>query len=141
MLKDISKIKIQGASFNTMTELSLFTPNAKAVLLYGRNGTGKSTIARAFRKAKGVNITNIQTALILDNKGKEIDLTDEEKSHIYVFDEDFVIQNVRVQDDGLGAIVMLGKQAELNDQIEKATEAFKTMVEEWEKENGPIPQY
>ena len=137
MLKDISKIKIQGASFNTMTEFSLFTPNAKAVLLYGRNGTGKSTIARAFRKAKGVNITNIQTALILDNKGKEIDLTDEEKSHIYVFDEDFVIQNVRVQDDGLGAIVMLGKQAELNDQIEKATEAFKT-AEEMLKEKKAI---
>ena len=24
---------------------------------------------------------------------------------------------------------------------DKATEAFTTMVEEWEKENGPIPQY
>lgn len=57
MLKDITKIKITGSIFDSQTELDFFNPyegnkekSVKASLLYGRNGTGKSTIAKAFRK-------------------------------------------------------------------------------------------
>lgn len=124
MLKDIRTVKIRGANFQEPTELSLFCEGnspAKGVLLYGRNGSGKSTIARAFRKIKGNQVTNIQTASVLNNQGSTITLSEEEKAHIFVFDEDFVNINVRVQEDGLGSIVMLGEQAGLTELIETKT--------------------
>lgn len=57
MLKDITKIKLTGAIFDTSTTLDLFNPHEvnklktiKGALLYGRNGTGKSTIPNCRRK-------------------------------------------------------------------------------------------
>ena len=128
MLKDIEGIKIQGANFEQMTQLSLFREgdnSAKATMLYGRNGSGKSTVARAFREAKGFPTDIIRMASLLNNQGKDLALTDEEKAHIHVFDEYFVNENVRVQEDGLGSIVMLGEQAGLTKLIETATEDLR----------------
>lgn len=49
MLKDITKIELQGANFRTAQRLSLLAKDGtpvKPTLVYGRNGSGKSTIAR-----------------------------------------------------------------------------------------------
>ena len=66
MLKDVSKIKIEGGIYTNPTELNFFNPVdgnkekiVKGCVIYGRNGSGKSTIAKAFRKIK-------------DNYGSEI---------------------------------------------------------------------
>ena len=128
MLKDIRNIRIQGANFETLTQLPLFCEDnkpAKAILLYGRNGSGKSTIACSFKRIKGLSCENIQTASILDDQGVAITLTDDEKEHIFIFDETFVNENVRIQEDGLGSIVMLGEQAGLTESIETAVEELK----------------
>ena len=115
---------MQGANFGTITQLPIFYQNTiqvKATLLYGRNGSGKSTIAKAFKKIKGEDVTSIQAASLLDNynNSKNTDVNDQ--AHIYIFDEDFVGKNVRIQEDGLGAIVMFGEQANLTAVIEQAT--------------------
>ncbi len=128
MLKDIRNIIIQGANFESMTKLPLFNEgddSVKATILYGRNGSGKSTIARAFRTVKGIPTENIITASVSDDKGAPITLTEAEKAHVYIFDEDFVTENVRVQEDGLGSIVMLGEQAGLTELIDAATEEIE----------------
>ena len=114
---------------------------AKATLLYGRNGSGKSTIARAFRKVKGVPTENIQTALMVDSQESEIFLTDEEKAHIFVFDEAFVNENVRVQEDGLGSIVMLGEQAGLAEQIESITKELRDAEEVRDRKKATLEEY
>ncbi len=129
MLNSIRDIRIQGANFESLTQLPLFcekTNSAKAVIMYGRNGSGKSTIARAFRWIKGAPAENIHTASVLDDQGNVITLTEAKKDHIYVFDEDFVTENVRVQEDSLGSIVMLGEQAGLTELIEAATEELRS---------------
>ena len=85
MLKDISTIKIQGANFASLTSLDVFEPRdgkdkqgndgfktVKGVLLYGRNGSGKSTIARAFRKAKGETQPAIKQTSFSDKDGKPV---------------------------------------------------------------------
>ena len=67
MLNSIASIKLQGANFESPTIIKLFDPvdegkikTIKATLLYGRNGTGKSTIAKAFRKVSGEVLPIIQ---------------------------------------------------------------------------------
>ena len=66
MINDITTIEIQGAMFLTPSSFTIFDPMAggkektvKAALLYGRNGTGKSTIAKAFRKIAGEELSSI----------------------------------------------------------------------------------
>ena len=113
MLKDITTIELQGANFTRAQRLSLLSQNGtpvKASLLYGRNGSGKSTIAKSFKVLKGENEPSIQIMRCYDIHNAPVTVTAEEQGHIFIFDEDFVNANVRVQEDGLGSIVMLGEQ-------------------------------
>lgn len=129
MLKDIAKVRLQGSNFTNATELALLCQDGtpvKASLIYGRNGSGKSTIARAIKKLKGDDIPTIQSISLVDIYNAATTISNVEKAHIFVFDEDYVTANVRIQEDGLGSIVMLGEQAGLTEQIEIATRELQT---------------
>lgn len=127
MLNDITTIKMSGANFDALTSFDFFNPHdgdkvktIKGALLYGRNGTGKSTIARAFRQLSGDTVPVIASADFYDDAGQLVVLNEDEKRHIFVFDEDYVDRNVRLQQDHLESIVMLGQAVDLTDKIEKA---------------------
>ena len=156
MIKDISSIKIQGANFSPLTILPILRSSdgkyAKISLLYGRNGSGKSTIAKAFRKIKGEAVTTITTAVPLDADNQLISLSESECANIFVFDEDFVSSNVRIEENGLGSIVMLGEQVDLSLQIEQAERELEiaeglvnssneTYKEYQDNTNQKAPQY
>ena len=124
MLKDMTTVELQGANFRTAQRLFLLAQNGapvKASLVYGRNGSGKSTLAKAFKKIKGEAEPSIQSVSVFDIHNAAVTLTSDDQAHVFVFDEDFVNENVRVQEDGLGSIVMLGEQAGLADLIAEAT--------------------
>lgn len=122
MLKDISYIELQGANFSTKSMLPILDSKEKKYiklsLLYGKNGAGKSTIAKAFRKIKGESVTTVISAETFNEANQPVILSDKEKASIVVFDEDFITANVRIERSGLGSIVMLGEQADLTEQIE-----------------------
>lgn len=133
MLNKFTTIKVKGASFSTLTELKLFEPRdgkdkngndvfktIKGTLLYGRNGVGKSTIAKAFRQIKGEESSTIEQIMTCDKDDNPIALLEEEKKRIFVFDEDFVDKNVRLQEDHLETIIMIGEVADLAKKIEVA---------------------
>lgn len=127
MLKDATTLKLSGGNFTSVTELKLFDPHdgnkiktVKASLLYGRNGTGKSTIARAFCKLSGKEEPLIANASLSDDSGQPLILSEDEKKHIFVFDEEYVDRNVKLQQDHLDTIVMLGEAADLTEKIERA---------------------
>lgn len=65
----IAYLKIKGGIFNSEAALPLFQ-NDKAVtrcsLLYGKNGSGKSTVAKGFRKIAGEDEKHIESALLID---------------------------------------------------------------------------
>ena len=92
----------------------------KGTILYGRNGSGKSTIARAVKKLVVGGYPHITQAKAMDKDGNIISLTEDEQKRVYVFDEEFVDKNVKLQEAGLDTIVMLGQQADLTDQIAQA---------------------
>lgn len=160
MLKDVIGIKLAGGNFESLTELDLLDPTdgnrvklVKGSILYGRNGSGKSTIAKAVKKIISGGNLHITQAEMKDIHGNAIILTDDEKARVFVFDEEFVDENVKLQEDGLNTIVMLGQQADLANQISQAQtelniakqelEAQKTIVlNEFENQsNSKSPKY
>lgn len=135
---------MQGANFDNLTQLQIFNDGdkyVKSALLYGRNGSGKSTIAGAFRKIKGLPAANIQQASMAGADGSQIILTEEEKRHICVFDESFVNESVRIQEDGLGSIVMLGEQVGLAERIEAAEIELREAYDDYDQKKEVVNQY
>lgn len=150
MLKDIVGIRLQGANFETLTDILFLDPhegnsnksrNVKGALIYGRNGAGKSTLARATRKIKGEFLETIRQADFVDINGDPIVLSEEEKSHIFVFDEDYVDKNIKFHDSGLDTIIMLGQQAEIEEQLEIVRKTLAEAKEAYDIQNIVVNEY
>ncbi len=80
MFQDISALELHGANFTTATRFPIFGS-------FAQNGGG-------------VNASVFY--------GSIVTLTEQEKSHMFIFGEDFVNDNVRVVGDGLEAIYDAG---------------------------------
>ena len=129
MLNKIKGIKFKGAAFDSETTLQLFSQNEtdRASLVFGRNGSGKSTISRAVSKATGnEEIEDIASSRFVDSSNSDVTITDDEKKRIFVFSEDYTNSKVRLKEDGLNTIVMFGEIGDIADKIEKATVTLKT---------------
>ncbi|MFQ9979931.1 MAG: AAA family ATPase [Finegoldia magna] len=144
MLEQIKGIKLKGANFANQTELNLFKSSndkvAKLALVYGRNGSGKSTISNAFKKVKGEDILNIETATLYDDS-HEISIGESGDKAIFVFNEDFVNDKVKIQEEGLGSIIMLGEKADLTVKIEQATEKLSEAKDIQDKIKQRVDEY
>lgn len=132
MIKDIMGIRIQGANFETSKDLQFFINGKRAIdktfrvsLLYGKNGAGKTTISKAFRKTSGTDESNILIADPIDSNGHTVPLTEDEKKHILVFNEDFVDSQVRFQQDGLDTVIVLGPAIGIEDKLKAAGKRFE----------------
>ena len=142
----LKKIKLKGGFFNEEKELKLFMNEDRISVLYGKNGSGKSTISNAVRKAKGDVVDDIIQATLLDEK----DMAFVDTQCIHVFNEDYVSSRVKIRDDGLNAIILLGELGNLEDKIldlelrieaeSKRNAELKTVVGEYkDKDNIKSP--
>ena len=132
MFEKLKKINIKGGCFEEETTLELFK-NDPVSVIYGRNGSGKSTIARGIKEyGKTPNV--FFQSLFSSNAAKDDDklevtgddqILQKMKKQTFVFDEDFVNNNVKVKDEGVDSIVMLGEQVEQDDIILANTERIK----------------
>lgn len=110
MIEKLKDITISSEYFGQNVKLESILSD-RINILYGRNGSGKSTIADAFRKYKEGN----DCCLKLD-----ANLTSEERKNIFIFDEQFIRKNLDVSDsDGLGAIVTIGEAVSRKEEEEK----------------------
>lgn len=109
MLEQIKNIIIRGGLFTEPIAFELFP--SRLNLLYGRNGSGKSTIAKCIKRLGKEDEESGYYAETYPS------LDEEQQYHIFVFDEDFVSSNFRMNETGLSSIVMLGKQVGLDEQL------------------------
>lgn len=105
-------------------------------LVYGRNGSGKTSIARAFREQQvtGVQIPPVrQYELSFDGSGT---FPQAVQDHLFVFNEDFIDESVKVSKDGLKAIVRIGASAQLDGPIQAAKDKIAAL----EAERKPLAE-
>lgn len=126
MLNDLLGIKVEGGCFASPVEFNLFPKKNRLSLLLGRNGSGKTTIGRAVLAAIGDEQDSKLKAAFVGSEGCDLLLSGVK---VHVFNEDFVDKNVRIPGGDpkgdLEAIVLLGDQVELDEQINKLTKQLK----------------
>lgn len=129
MFENFKKITIKGGCFEEPTTLDLFKDKQHLSIVYGRNGSGKTTIAKAIRQLVGVDIEQqTEDGYIPYSVSTDTPISDDNKDAVFVFDEDFVRDNIRTKGNGLATIVMIGEQVDLDTQI-TAKEAEKIEIE------------
>lgn len=118
----IRGVHVQAGLFNSGADFELFhSPRKNKIhhrvsILYGRNGSGKTTISQQIsRIAAGDSCNNY----FWDEARSPISLTSEEKQAIRVFNEDYVREKVLFQEEGLDTIVMLGTKAQAQKRIDE----------------------
>ena len=141
MIDKIKGISIQGRCFSNDTSLMLY-PNAndRISVIYGKNGSGKSTISMGFYNlTQETSISDI-TLKLTDNTNSTLS-SDEYKNNIFVFNEQYIDKNVKIDDDGLGTIVLLGGQVDIQSDIDKHTVLENERKTEWEKAQERLTEY
>lgn len=133
MFEKISGIDILGKCFKEEAKLELFNENTFGTIIFGRNGSGKTTISNAFTQIKADNHPSINLQSYLYDKNEtKIELGDMAKN-IYVFNEDFIDAYVKNVDDSLNSIVVIGNNAKHKDELDDLQKQLKDFQER--KEN------
>ena len=131
MFEKIKGLKIQGRCFNEETDLILFpNPNDRISIVYGKNGSGKSTISEGLSSIASNSLSNDLTVSLLNAEKHTVVLSEECK--LFVFNEKYIDENVKIDDDGLGTIILLGGQVNVQNEIDKKLAEVKTLQTESE---------
>ena len=151
MIEKVKGLSICGRCFSKKTNLAFFpNDNDRIAIVYGKNGSGKSTISDGFSQIASGEDTEELSASLIDRADNEIGLVPESK--IFVFNEKYIDENVKIDADGLGTIILLGGQVDLQADIDRYTallaaaqeehDAAQTALESFGNKNNPLsPDY
>lgn len=130
MFEEFRKITIKGGYYEDATDLDLFKGKSPLSVVYGRNGSGKTTIAKAIRQLIGKdNEQQAEEGYVSYSVNPNVRNFEDKNDSVFVFDEEFVKENVKTKVKGLETIVMIGEQVDLNRQITKKKEE-KAIIEQ-----------
>ena len=141
----MNEIKIKGGYYSEESSFILFpNQNNKAAIIYGKNGSGKSSIARAFQQSLiGDSPSTTETDLkpnefeyvkfhkIHSDSNLGIDYTNHTNKptcNCYVHNEDFTVKNVAFNETGLKTIVMFGEQIDINHKMIETKSEMKSLL-------------
>jgi len=151
MIEKISGLTIKGRCFSEETNLRFFSTSEHRIsIIYGRNGSGKSTISQGFSYITSNSFPEDFFASLTDETNSPLMLTDEGK--VFVFNENYIDENVKIDDDGLGTIVLFGGQINLQGEIDRyqsletyartSYETAQSNFEYYSQPNNPLcPEY
>lgn len=128
MIEQLQGVEVQGKGFLQKRSFALFGKNQERVaLVFGRNGTGKSTLAAAFKQLNPQNFDDQLSVGVLKSDGSSVPVlqTDESwKGCISVFDEKYINKTVRLKPgaQGIGTIVLFADLGDIDAQIEKTND-------------------
>lgn len=134
MIEKIKGITIQGRCFADLTPMEFFSnsPDNKVTLVYGKNGSGKSTVTAGFHNLISDRPTEDLWVKLLGPEKNNFSPA-EIREHIFVFNEEYIDQNIKIDDNGLGTIVLLGDEVNLQAEIDAHILRRKAFQEEKEK--------
>lgn len=108
----------------------------RASVIFGHNGSGKSTIAREIAAiSRGES-----NGYLYDENKRELLLSDNECAGIRVFDEDYVESKTRIEGEGLDSIVMLGEQVSAVEAIEETEKSIRGVIADIEGLDSKIAE-
>ena len=120
MYEHIHGLSVSGKCFPSATNLKFFSDDKTRIsLVYGKNGAGKTTISEAFFAYKCCDTASSIHASLLSADGSLIKMSPDRKENIFVFNEKYIDSNVKLVSDGLGTIVLMGAQVDLEEKIAK----------------------
>lgn len=127
----ICGVRVQRGAFSEGRDITLFKRESgqRISIIFGHNGSGKSTIAREIKDIREGN----GSGYFYDSDCKIIDLDDADSTRIRVFSEEYIESKTRIDDDGIEAFAMLGEQVEVADEIKKIDEQINSVSAENEK--------
>ncbi|EEP7658417.1 AAA family ATPase [Listeria monocytogenes] len=147
MYDNLFGVKIKGAMFEGEKNFPLFSNEGKNIhptrvsIVYGKNGSGKSTITKAFQKFNGAKIDTISNISLYNFDSSTITETDDVKQSIFVFNEDFIEKNVKIKEDGLETIIMFGEQADLEETINDLNLEREKKLEEFQFQEKKLEEF
>lgn len=142
MYENISGMKIQGGLFRKETSLEFFHDSrCNVLIILGRNGSGKSTISRAINDIKKGTGEFFKTNSFIDYDKQFITLKDDERENICVFNENYIQDNINIEERALGNIAIIGKQNICKDEIERINQEIERLLDEEKKANAICEKY
>lgn len=128
MIEKIKGICVEGRLFDTTTNLDFFDDQNKRIcIVYGKNGSGKSTISECFLQlASGKNYADLRSSCVTFD-GKDFPILPNSSCNIAVFNEGYIDENIKVNGDSLGTIVLLGEQVDLQNEIDRIAGELKPL--------------
>ena len=147
IIEQMTGVAISSAYFSNATALELFPKHSKppknnrVALLYGKNGSGKSTIAQGFREYR--DLSESRTVTLEPRKDSScISIPPSEKpSKIFIFDEEYISSRVKIKDSGLDAIVLFGDQVTLEEQINETQRLIDSQNTEISQSEGEFSRF
>lgn len=142
MLSNLKGLKIQGRKFSSgPIEFNFWeNPNTRLSLIYGKNGSGKSTVSDAFSYIKNNDLHDFANIEEITFNNSE-PFSNEDKATIHVFNEKFIDSNIKIEQDGINAIVMFGQQIDIDKQIKEKESKLQEKSNEIELQNSLIQEY
>ena len=142
-------IKIKGGYFDTPCNINFYKINkdnknkknnkkqinGRVVLIYGENGSGKTSIANAISRQHVE-----ESEYVLNYYKEQKPLMDYKISpkNIFVYNEEFTNGKVMYDEKNLKAIVMFGKQVEIDDKLKKLFEKKRNLEENLKQEEEKL---
>lgn len=139
----IAGVKFRGGAFLEDTQINFFTrSNHRICTIFRRNGSGKSTIARALKKALGQQDESIKEAVLCNECGDIItSVNGDSRGNTAIFDETYIRENIQLREHGLKTIVIFGRQGDIDKEIQKAEKDQGVLAQAVERADSILKKY